>query len=115
MDESVIDRAVSAVLRDTTGAEFVAKLVDTFLEEGPGMLAELRGAHADDNLERFRRAAHSLKSNGRTFGAVKLTALAREFELKGLDADPTRDEAALAALEAEYARAAAELKTLRNG
>jgi HPt (histidine-containing phosphotransfer) domain-containing protein len=80
MDESVIDRAVYAELRDTTGAEFVAKLVDTFLEEGPGMLAELRGAHADDNLERFRRAAHSLKSNGRTFGAVKLTALARELK-----------------------------------
>jgi hypothetical protein len=46
---------------------------------------------------------------------VKLTALAREFELKGLDADPTRDVAGLAALEAEYARAAAELKALRNG
>ena len=115
MDELVVDRAVYSELRDTTGAEFVAQLVDTFLEEGAGMLAELRGACADGNAERFRRAAHSLKSNGRTFGAVKLTALAREFELKGLDADSTRDLAGLAALEAEYARAAAELKALRNG
>src|SRR5258708_25772820 len=114
MDESVIDRAVYAELRDTTGAEFVAELVDTFIEEGPGMLAELRAARAEGNAERFRRAAHSLKSNGRTFGAVKLTALAREFEVKGLDADSTRDVAGLAALEAEYARAAAEFKTLRN-
>jgi HPt (histidine-containing phosphotransfer) domain-containing protein len=115
MDELVIDRAVYSELRDTTGAEFVAQLVDTFLEEGPGMLAELRGARADGNAERFRRAAHSLKSNGNTFGALKLAALAREFELKGLDAEPSRDAAALAALEAEYARAAAELKILRNG
>jgi HPt (histidine-containing phosphotransfer) domain-containing protein len=115
MDELVIDRAVYSELRDTTGAEFVAQLVDTFLEEGPGMLAELRGARADGNAERFRRAAHSLKSNGNTFGALKLAALAREFELKGLDAEPSRDAAALAALEAEFARAAAELKTLRNG
>jgi hypothetical protein len=46
---------------------------------------------------------------------VKLTALARDLELKGLDADPTRDAASLAALEAEYARAAAELKALRDG
>ena len=52
------------------------------------MLAELRAARAEGNAERFRRAAHSLKSNGNTFGAVKLAALAREFELKGLDADP---------------------------
>ena len=114
MEESVIDRAVYAELRDTTGAEFVVELVDTFIEEGPGMLAELRAARAEGNAERFRRAAHSLKSNGRIFGAMKLTALAREFELKGLDADPTCDSADLAALEAEYARAAAELKALRN-
>ena len=34
MDESVIDEAVYAELRDTTGAEFLGELVDTFLEEG---------------------------------------------------------------------------------
>ena len=115
MDETVIDRAVYAELRATTGAEFVAELVDTFIAEAPGMLAELRTARAEGNAERFRRAAHSLKSNGRTFGAVKLTALARDLELKGLDADPTRDAASLAALEAEYARAVAELKAMRDG
>ena len=114
MDESVIDRAVYAELRDTTGAEFAAELVDTFIEEGPSMLAELRSARTDGNAERFRRAAHSLKSNGNTFGALKLAALARELEVKGLDAESARDGAALVALEAEYARAAAELKTLRN-
>jgi|SRR6266550_4010340 HPt (histidine-containing phosphotransfer) domain-containing protein len=114
MDEPVIDRAVYAELQDTTGAEFLAELVDTFIEEGLGMLAELRGAHTDGNAERFRRAAHSLKSNANTFGALKLAALARQLELKGMDAEPTRDAAALAALEAEYACAAAELKTLRN-
>ena len=54
MDEPVIDRAVYAELQDTTGAEFLAELVDTFIEEGSGMLAELRGAHADGNAERFR-------------------------------------------------------------
>ena len=63
------------------------------------MLAELRHARADGNAERFRRAAHSLKSNANTFGAVSLAAQARELELKGLDAEPDRDEAALAALE----------------
>ena len=115
MDELVIDSAVYAELRDTTGAEFMAELVDTFLEEGPGMLAELRGARADGNADRFRRAAHSLKTNGNTFGALKLAARARELELKGPDAESARDAAALATLEAEYARAVAELKALRNG
>jgi histidine phosphotransfer protein HptB len=115
MDDLVIDRTVYSELRDNFGAEFAVQLVDTFLEEGLGLLAELRGARVDGNAERFRRAAHSLKSNGDTFGALKLAALARDLELKGLDAEPSRDAAALAALEAEFARAAAELKTLRNG
>jgi histidine phosphotransfer protein HptB len=115
MDESVIDRAVYAELQETAGSEFAAELMDTFLEEAPRMLAELRNACAQSHAERFRRAAHSLKSNSNTFGASKLAALARELELKGLDADPARDTAALMALEAEYARAAAALKTLRHG
>ena len=115
MDESVIDRAVYAALEDTVGADFAAELVGTFLEEASGMLAELRSARADNHAARFRRAAHSLKSNSNTFGAARLAALARDLELKGLDADPARDVAALAALDAEYARAAAELKDLRYG
>jgi HPt (histidine-containing phosphotransfer) domain-containing protein len=115
MEESVIDKAVYAELQETAGAEFVDELVDTFLEEASGMLSELRRARAENHADRFRRAAHSLKSNSSTFGAVRLAALARDLELKGLDTDPARDAAALAALEAEYQRAAAALNDLRNG
>ncbi len=42
MDESVIDQATYSELEETAGAEFVAELVDTFLQEAPLMLAELR-------------------------------------------------------------------------
>ena len=115
MSDSPIDPAVYAELKATTGPEFVVELVDTFFEEAPGMLAELRFARADGDADRFRRAAHSLKSNANTFGALSLAARARELELKGLDAEPARDEAALTALEAEHAAAAAALKDLRNG
>ena len=61
----------------------------------------------------FRRAAHSLKSNANTFGALGLGALARELELNGVPEDGA--DGALAALAAEYARAAARLKELRGG
>ena len=115
MDEAAIDRTVYAQLADTAGAEFVADLADTFIEEATGMLAELRSARAANHADRFRRAAHSLKTNSNTFGAMQLGALARDLELKGLDADPARDEAAIAALEVEYNRAAEALRGLRNG
>ena len=115
MSEQPIDLTVYAELQATTGAAFVVDLVDTFLEEAPGMLAELRAARAEGDADRFRRAAHSLKTNANIFGAVSLAARARELELAGLDAEPARQEAALTVLEAEHARAAAALKGLRNG
>ena len=104
---SAIDPATFAALRETTGDEFARELVDTFLAEAPSMLDDLRQAHARQDAERFRRAAHSLKSNGNTFGAVTLGSLARGLELGGIAA---ADGPALDQLEAEYARVAAELK-----
>jgi HPt (histidine-containing phosphotransfer) domain-containing protein len=114
MNQPTIDLPTFTALQDTAGADFVAELVDTFLEEGPQMLAELRRARAASDAERFRRAAHSLKSNGATFGAVALGAHARALELGGLAADPAQDAIALDALEARYAEAAAALKDLRH-
>ena len=111
MSQSTIDHATFAGLQETAGIEFVTELVTTFLEEAPRMLAELRSGQAAASAERFRRAAHSLKSNGNTFGALKLGDMARKLELGELIADA----APLDALEAEYARVTAALKGLCNG
>ncbi len=111
MSNDPIDAATFAELQDTAGAEFVGELVGTFFEEAPQMLAELRAAQAAASAERFRRAAHSLKSNSHTFGALKLGEMARTLELGGLVADT----APIDALDAEYARVAAALRELTRG
>ncbi len=115
MAESSIERAVFTELQEAAGADFVVELVDTFLEEAPLMLAELRCASADRAADRYRRAAHSLKSNALTFGAAALAAQARELELNGLGPDPAADAPALDALEATYQVSAAALKALCHG
>ena len=115
MTSPAIDAATFDALRETTGAEFVQELVDTFLQEAPSMLDDLRRSLAAMDAERFRRAAHSLKSNGSTFGALELAAVARDLELSGAAQVSGRGPQALAAVEAEYARAAAALKDLCNG
>ena len=115
MTTPAIDPIRYAELQDTAGADFVVELVDTFLQEAPAMLAELRAARTARDADRFRRAAHSLKSNGHTFGALALGALARDLELTGMSADAAQDAVRLDALEAEYTRAAAALKALRHG
>jgi HPt (histidine-containing phosphotransfer) domain-containing protein len=111
MNDDPIDAATFADLQDSAGADFVADLVGTFFEEAPQMLAELRAARADGHAERFRRAAHSLKSNSLTFGALRLGEMARALELGGIGAEA----AALDAIDAEYARVVAALKVLSHG
>lgn len=76
------------------------------------MLAELKRALAAGQAEPFRRAAHSLKSNANTFGALALGALARDLELGGLDAG--KAAGAVDRLEREYQRASAALLELRG-
>ena len=96
-----LDAATLDELRMAAGVEFVVELVQTFFEEAPTMLAELRTAHAAGQAQAFIRAAHSLKSNSQTFGALALGEQARALELGGLPCEAS----ALDALEAEYARA----------
>ena len=114
MAEATIALATFKELQDTAGEDFIKELVDTFLEEAPVMLKELRDALAAGDAEAFRRAAHSLKSNSLTFGAVPLGAMARELELKGLDPSRQAGGQALDALADEYARVAAALTELRH-
>ena len=57
MSEPVIDMVVYNELAETAGAEFAAELAGTFMEEAPGMLAELRVAQASAKADAFRRAA----------------------------------------------------------
>jgi HPt (histidine-containing phosphotransfer) domain-containing protein len=79
------------------------------------MLQELRATRGAGQAERFRRAAHSLKSNGNTFGALALGRIARDLELGGIDAAGGPGPDRLDALEAEYARVATALMALRDG
>jgi histidine phosphotransfer protein HptB len=113
--QQAIDVKVFAELQEAAGTEFVAELVGTFIDEAPGMLADLRSARAAADDARFRRAAHSLKSNSLTFGALSLGALARELELRGLASDPAQDAVALGALDAAITQAAAALREMSHG
>jgi len=107
-----IDAATFRALQDTAGADFVGELVGTFLEEAPRMMVELKAAFDAGDAETFRRTAHSLKSNGLTFGALAFAAQAKTLELAGLAAARAQGGDPLAALKAEYGRAAAAMEAL---
>jgi HPt (histidine-containing phosphotransfer) domain-containing protein len=115
MTSPTIDHATFDELKDTAGAEFAVELVDTFLAEAPGMLAELRRAFGAGDADAFRRTAHSLKSNGNTFGARAFAALARDLELGGMTPVRAASGKPLDALASEYARVASALTELKHG
>ena len=114
MSAPTIDQATFEALKETTGGDFALELVDTFLQEAPAMLDTLRDALAVQDVDRFRRAAHSLKSNSNTFGALTLGAMARELELAGVAKAAAGATPSLDALAEEYARVAAALSALRH-
>jgi HPt (histidine-containing phosphotransfer) domain-containing protein len=107
----LIDRSTVTTLSNSVGEEFVAELIDTFVDEAPGLFHEMRQALSTGDADRFRRAAHSLKSNASTFGAMKLAELAKELELMARANDLDVGDR-LEGLEEELRKAIAELKSL---
>ena len=58
----------------------------------------------------MRRAAHTLKSNGATFGATRFSELCRELELQAQAGDLTGASELAGRIETEYAAVAEELR-----
>jgi HPt (histidine-containing phosphotransfer) domain-containing protein len=104
-NDAILDPAALQGLREIGGDEFFTDLVETFLADAPPLLAALRGTNADE----VRRAAHTLKSNGATFGATRFSELCRELEGQAKGGDLTGAPDLATRIEAEYALVAKEL------
>jgi HPt (histidine-containing phosphotransfer) domain-containing protein len=72
-------------LRDLGGVEFLTEVIDAFLADAPALLASLRSSIEGPDTEELRRAAHTLKSNGATLGAVAFAELCRTVEQHAKD------------------------------
>lgn len=76
----VIDITTFNDLKQMSGEDFINELIDAFLDDAPNMINQMKSAVPANDVESFRRNAHSLKSNANTFGAMELAALAKELE-----------------------------------
>ena len=64
----LIDKAIFDELKQMSGDGFINELIDTFLDDAPNMMQDLKTALNANDADSFRRAAHSMKSNAATFG-----------------------------------------------
>jgi len=112
MSDVAIDQAIFDGLKESVGADYIAELVSAFLEETPALIAQLCSALDARDIETFRRAAHSIKSNAATFGATPLAELAREMEFMARENRLAEIGNRLEVLEEVFGHTARELEEL---
>jgi HPt (histidine-containing phosphotransfer) domain-containing protein len=114
--ESAITQAALDNLREIAGGDdsLLAELIDTFFDEAPSLLAEMRQGLQAMQPEALQRAAHSLKSNSADFGAMRLSNLCKELEAMGKAGILEGAAERIAEAAAEYAKVKDALETRRN-
>jgi CheY-like chemotaxis protein len=115
-DRAVLDPAALENLLAVVGGEFdfLVELIDSFLEEAPQLLGELKQFVEDGDAAGVRRVAHSLKSNGADFGATTFAELCKELEMVGKSGELEGAADLLAQIMAEYKKVEAALAAVRR-
>lgn len=109
---SVIDKTTFEELKQMSGEDFINEIIDAFLDDAPAMFTNMQLALDNQDVESFRRNAHSLKSNANTFGATELGTLAKELEQMSRENNLNIGNR-LELLKDAYQKVAEELKGLR--
>ena len=115
LERAALDRLASSLGGGDEGRQAVAELLDTFLEDAAALMETLRGAVERRDAEELRRAAHTLKSNGATFGARSFSVLCRELETLGRQGELEAAPALLERAEAEWRRVREALGAASQG
>ena len=110
---SLDERAIES-LRDLDGEHFLAEVIDTFLSDAPALVATLRTTYEEGDMEALRRAAHTLKSNGQTFGAGRFSELCRELEVRARSDELDGTAELVDRIEQEYPALEKALAALRS-
>jgi PAS domain S-box-containing protein len=112
----VLNQAALESLREMAGrdASFLVEMIDTFLDDAPHLLADMRQAVERGDAAGLRIAAHGLKSNSAEFGALALSALCRELEAMGKTGTLGGAAGRIAQAEAAYAPVKTALEAVRR-
>jgi HPt (histidine-containing phosphotransfer) domain-containing protein len=112
--EPVIDALTFAELKTTVGADFIGELIDAYLEDTPRLINELAESLAQQDVTKFSRMAHSIKSSSAVFGALLFSAQAKELEMIGKQGDLTGVQPKVEHLEMNYVQVQQKLRELKD-
>jgi CheY-like chemotaxis protein/HPt (histidine-containing phosphotransfer) domain-containing protein len=94
--------------------DLLRALIDTFLRDVPRLIDDARRGLQQGQADEVRRAAHTLKSNGATFGATTFSELGRELESLARSGALEGAAELIERLEAEYESVRTALEAVRE-
>ena len=107
-----LERLVETIGDDRS---LLTALIDTFLRDAPRLVEAARRGLEHRQTDEVRRAAHTLKSNGATFGATSLSELSRQLEALARSGILEGADELIARIDAEYERVRIVLEPVREG
>jgi signal transduction histidine kinase/DNA-binding response OmpR family regulator/HPt (histidine-containing phosphotransfer) domain-containing protein/HAMP domain-containing protein len=113
----VLDPRALQRVRATLGKQadrMLPELIEEFYQDANRLLDEARQALEQGQADDLRRASHTLKSTSATFGAMALSAVARELEHLAREGVLEGAAGQIARAEDEFARAKTALETMRD-
>ncbi len=112
----VLDPKALENLREMVGGdvEFMIDLMNTFLEDAPRMLTDMRQSLESGDVALLHRAAHSLKSNSAEFGAQALSKLCQEIEALSKENLTEGMDRLVTSAETEFDKVKAELQAMQQ-
>jgi HPt (histidine-containing phosphotransfer) domain-containing protein len=88
------------------------EVLQLFLDDVPARIERLRAAWQGGDAVAVQRAAHSLKGSAGNIGATDLLGVCRQLDELGRAGDLSGAAALVAALDSEFGRVRAEIKSL---
>jgi CheY-like chemotaxis protein/HPt (histidine-containing phosphotransfer) domain-containing protein len=111
LDPPALERLVETIGDDRS---LLTALIDTFLRDTPRLVEAARRGLERGQTDEVRRAAHTLKSNGATFGATSLSELSRQLEALARSGTLEGADELITQIDAEYERVRIALETERE-
>jgi HPt (histidine-containing phosphotransfer) domain-containing protein len=104
-EPQVLDARIMASLRDLQAddePDFLAEIIDTFLEDGPKRLEAIQEAINLGDTDQLHRLAHSFKGASSSLGALSFSSMCGQLEVAGRSGAIPEAKQLFSTLRSEY-------------